>query len=157
MLLVELDKQAVVLTPPDSGGNVEVQAGIIRTRVNVKSLRLLDGPAVTTSVTPRTRTVRPSQAQAARGGVRSRMERDIHTELDLRGMTTGGGFVGKRIVSWMTPSSAASRRSPSFTARGTGALRSAVQTHLRSHPSVAEFRLGTYGEGENGVTVVKLK
>lgn len=94
VLLVELDKQAVVLTTPDSGGNVEVQAGIIRTRVNVKSLRLLDGPAVTASVTPRTRTVRPSQAQAARGGVRSRMERDIHTELDLRGDDHGGGFVG---------------------------------------------------------------
>lgn len=43
VLLVELDKQAVVLTPPDSGGNVEVQAGIIRTRVNVKSLRLRTG------------------------------------------------------------------------------------------------------------------
>ena len=156
VLLVELDKQAVVLTPPDSGGNVEVQAGIIRTRVNVKSLRLLDGPAVTASVTPRTRTVRPSQVQAARGGVRSRMERDIHTELDLRGMTTEEAlletdrFLDDAVLSGIETVTI-------IHGKGTGALRSAVQTHLRSHPSVAEFRLGTYGEGENGVTVVKLK
>ena len=41
--------------------------------------------------------------------------------------------------------------------KGTGALRSAVQTHLRSHPQIRTFRLGVYGEGENGVTIVTLK
>ena len=41
--------------------------------------------------------------------------------------------------------------------KGTGALRAAVQAHLRKHPSVKDFRLGTYGEGESGVTIVNLK
>lgn len=41
--------------------------------------------------------------------------------------------------------------------KGTGALRSAVQQHLRKHPLIKSFRLGVYGEGENGVTVAELK
>ena len=41
--------------------------------------------------------------------------------------------------------------------RGTGALRKAIQSHLRRHPSVKSYRLGVYGEGEDGVTVVELK
>ena len=40
---------------------------------------------------------------------------------------------------------------------GKDALRAAVQAHLRKHPSVKDFRLGTYGEGESGVTIVNLK
>lgn len=41
--------------------------------------------------------------------------------------------------------------------KGTGALRTAIQQHLRSHPSIKSYRLGTYGEGENGVTIAELK
>ena len=41
--------------------------------------------------------------------------------------------------------------------KGTGVLRKAVQEHLRHHPAVKSYRLGTFGEGESGVTVVELK
>ena len=41
--------------------------------------------------------------------------------------------------------------------KGTGALRAAVRTHLRKHPSVKTFRPGVYGEGEDGVTIAALK
>ena len=41
--------------------------------------------------------------------------------------------------------------------KGTGALRSAVTDYLKTHPNVSEYRLGRYGEGENGVTIAKLK
>ena len=41
--------------------------------------------------------------------------------------------------------------------KGTGKLRKAVGAHLAKHPNVKEYRLGTYGEGEEGVTIVTLK
>ena len=41
--------------------------------------------------------------------------------------------------------------------KGTGALRKAVQEHLRHHPSIGSFRLGVFGEGESGVTIAELK
>ena len=41
--------------------------------------------------------------------------------------------------------------------KGTGALRAAVQQHLKKHPQVKTYRLGTFGEGENGVTIATLK
>ena len=41
--------------------------------------------------------------------------------------------------------------------KGTGVLRTAVGDYLKTHPNVAEYRLGRYGEGENGVTIAKLK
>ena len=41
--------------------------------------------------------------------------------------------------------------------KGTGALRKAVQSHLKGHPQVKEYRLGTFGEGEDGVTIIKIK
>ena len=41
--------------------------------------------------------------------------------------------------------------------KGTGVLRAAVQTYLKKNPRIREYRLGVYGEGENGVTIAKLK
>ncbi|MCI8554677.1 MAG: endonuclease MutS2, partial [Clostridiales bacterium] len=156
VLLVELDKKAVVLSAPDSSGNVEVQAGIIRTRVPVTGLRLLEGGKNTApSPASPTRKVGGRFGKAA-GGVRSRAERDIHTELDLRGMTTDESlleldrFIDDAVLSGL-------EHITIIHGKGTGALRAAVQTHLRSHPSIAGFRLGGYGEGENGVTIAELK
>ena len=134
-----------MLAPPDASGNVEVQAGIIRTRVPVESLRLVGEKK------------NEPKAPAARArGTASRAVREVHTEIDLRGLTgeevilEADHFIDDAVMSGL-------ERVTLIHGKGTGALRTALHQHLRSHPSVKSFRLGAYGEGETGVTIVELK
>ncbi len=144
VLIFDIDKNATVLALPDKSGQVEVQAGIIRTRVPLSNLRLIEKKA----------------PQAQKGGVKkqmtSRAERSAATDLDLRGMACDEGllmvdnFIDNAVMAGL----------PQITiihGKGTGVLRAAVQQHLRRHPSVKNYRLGTFGEGESGVTIVELK
>ena len=84
------------------------------------------------------------------------MERSAKTDLDLRGMTVEEAileidrFIDNAVLAGLD-------RLTLIHGKGTGALRAGVQIHLRSHPQVKAFRLGTFGEGETGVTVVELK
>ena len=147
--IVDIDKKAVVLSPVDGSGNVEVQAGLIRTRVPVGNLRLLEGKK---EAAPKGR----GRSSPSVGGLQSRMERSAATELDLRGQTTEEAllevdrFLDNAVLTGL-------ERVTIIHGKGTGALRTAVHQHLRRHPSVKGFRLGTYGEGETGVTIVELK
>ena len=147
VLIADIDKKATVLSPADASGNVEVQAGIIRTRVPLRNLRLLEGNKPAAGRAP---------ASARSRGVASRAERTVSTELDLRGQTTEEAllevdrFIDNALLTGV-------ERITIIHGKGTGALRAAVHRHLRTHPSVREFRLGTYGEGENGVTIAQLK
>ena len=148
VLIVDIDKKGIVLREPDAGGQVEVQAGIIKTRVPLLNLRLLDGngkPA-------------PKQ-QPKRSGERttpSRINRTAEIEIDLRGMMTEEGileadrFIDNAVLMGL-------ERVTLIHGKGTGALRAAIHQHLRTHPSVKSYRLGAYGEGEAGVTIVELK
>ena len=89
-------------------------------------------------------------------GLESRASRMVKTEIDLRGQTTEEAllevdrFLDDAVMSGLEQVTV-------IHGKGTGALRAAVQQHLKGHPSVKSFRLGTYGEGETGVTVVELK
>ena len=142
VLIVDIDKKATVISV--SGGQAEVQAGIIRTRVPLTNLRLME----------------KKQAPAPKGRIErsmpSRAERSAATDCDLRGMASDEGIVEMdRFID-----NAVMAGVPQITVihgKGTGVLRAAVQQHLRRHPSVKSYRLGTYGEGEDGVTIVELK
>ncbi|HIW72736.1 MAG TPA: endonuclease MutS2 [Firmicutes bacterium] len=161
--IAEIDKQGVVLAPPDDAGMVQVQAGIIKTRVPVTGLRLVDetrtaleGGAVSEKkggVRPLTGAGGPARPER---GVVSRARREARMEIDLRGKMTDEGileldrFLDEALLCGLDQVTV-------IHGKGTGALRAAVQQHLKTHPSVKSFRLGVYGEGENGVTVVQLK
>ena len=144
VLIVDLDKSATVLEEEDTSGNVLVQAGIIKTRVPVENLRLLEKKQAKKQVGSTTRTVR------------SRAEAPVMRELDLRGETASealldlDNFIDGALLSGIHMLTV-------IHGKGTGVLRKAVQEHLRRHPSVKSYRLGTFGEGENGVTIVELK
>lgn len=147
VIIAGMGTAATVIEPPDKNGNVLIQAGLMKTRVKQETLRLTNKKESSKPKIPLTRTVR---------GTESRATAKVNTSCDLRGKTVDEAlmeldmFIDSAVMSGINE----------FTVihgKGTGALRSAVQTHLRSHPQIRTFRLGVYGEGENGVTIVTLK
>src|SRR5690606_3587603 len=85
VIIADIDKKAVVLSPADDSGNVLVQAGIVKTRINQNNLQLVQqksGPGVQSAGRP-----------GAQTGGTSRASRKVQTEIDLRGMTTDEGLL----------------------------------------------------------------
>jgi len=142
VLIFDIDKKATVLeTGKDS---VLVQAGIIKTRVPVSNLRLLQQEKVTLPKRSVTRTVR------------SDMKRSASTEVDVRGQVVIDAIldVDKAIDAAVMQGL---HQITIIHGKGTGVLRKEIQKHLKTHPSVRSFRLGVFGEGDSGVTVAELK
>lgn len=89
-------------------------------------------------------------------GITSRADRIVVGELDIRGFASDEGiieldkYIDEAILSGMTTITI-------IHGKGTGTLRKAVHSHLRSHKNIKGFRVGTFGEGENGVTIAELK
>ena len=150
VLIVDIDKEGTVLQAPDKSGNVLVQAGIIRSRVKIGNLRLLDKKKVQFNGT---------NVRTGKGSVKKSVNvsgRSASMECDLRGMTvdeallTLDSFIDNAILTHV-------HQITIIHGKGTGALRAAVQAHLKQHKAIRTFRLGVYGEGEAGVTVAELK
>ena len=82
--------------------------------------------------------------------------RAVETECDVRGMTLEEAILA---VDMFLDGATLNRLKMVYIihGKGTGVLRAGIQKHLKKHPAVSEFRLGRYGEGEDGVTVVTLK
>ncbi len=145
VLIYDIDKDAVVLELPDKDDMVLVQAGIIKTRVKLNNLRLKKSEA------------KKSSAQnSRRRNVPSTVNIRPMTEVDVRGQTA--------IEAIMAVDSAIDNAMLSnietitiIHGKGTGVLRTEIQKHLKTVKFVKSFRLGTFGEGESGVTIVTLK
>ena len=153
VLLTGMGLQATVIKAPDRNGNVEVQAGALRTRLKVGDLRLYESRRAE----KKGRSMPTVRGDSVPGGsLTGRMERSALTDLDLRGMAADEAmpeidrFLDNAVMCGM-------ERVAIIHGKGTGVLRAAVQKHLKGHKQVKSFRLGTYGEGENGVTIVELK
>ena len=143
--LFELQKKGVV-TALGKENTVIVQSGIIKTTVSTNSLELLDESAKTKSTGKRNIV----------GSVKSKLTNDFKTELDLRGLTVEESLLElDRFIDDCVLSSL--QQVTVIHGKGTGALRSAVHSALRKNKCVRTFRLGVYGEGETGVTIVELK
>lgn len=125
--------------------NVLVKSGLLKTRVKLSDIMLLDKPK--------------KKQKAAQHNVyrtSSRADADVKTELDLRGNMVDealgelGLFIDKCVLNSI-------EEIRIIHGKGTGALRAAVTDYLKTHPNISEYRLGKYGEGENGVTIAKIK
>lgn len=129
----------------ETGDRLLVKSGLLKTRVKLSDIMLLDKPKEKPKAT-RHNVYRTS----------SRADADVKTEIDLRGETVDealgelGLFIDKCVLNNI-------EEIRIIHGKGTGALRKAVTDYLRSHPNISEYRLGKYGEGENGVTIAKVK
>ncbi len=142
VLIFDIDKKAEVLELPDKG-QVLVQAGIIKTRVPLSNLRLLNDEKVTVPKRPERKVTKNVSARA-------------ETEIDLRGQTA----IEAIIAVDQAIDTAILTNTHNLTVihgKGTGVLRAEIHRHLKTHKAVKKFRLGTFGEGEAGVTIVELK
>ena len=142
VLLYDIDKEAIVLELPKDG-TVLVQAGIIKTRVPLENVRLLSKRQLKKKNPTRTVTKNVSTPETS-------------SSLDLRGQTVEEALM--EVDNFLDRASRMHLYQVTIIhGKGTGALRTAVQQHLRRCSQVKSFRLGTYGEGESGVTIAELK
>jgi DNA mismatch repair protein MutS2 len=145
VVIAELNQAAVVTACPGKDGLVEVRAGILKTKVPLQGLRAPDKMRSAAPKTPHTHT-----------HVQLNQDRKASMELNLLGdtveeaLTETDKFLDNAVLNNQ-------QTVYIIHGNGTGALRTAIQKHLRTHKEVKSFRLGRFGEGETGVTVVDLK
>lgn len=145
VIIADIGNEATVVTLKDKKGLVTVQMGTMKTRVKEENLRLTEKK----KSAEKKRTV-------ATGRMESRMNMKAQTSVDLRGMTVEEGILElDRYIDH-----ALRMGINEFTVihgKGTGVLRSAVRDYLKKSKYVKTSRLGTFGEGEDGVSIVTLK
>ena len=146
VLIADLNQLATVTARPDRNGMVEVRAGIMKTKVPLAGLCAPDKMDKRPAREPRRSSTR----------VQLDKSRKASMEINLLGYTVDEALaeVDKFLDSGMLRGQ---QTLYIIHGNGTGALRTAIQKHLRTHKAVKSFRPGRYGEGENGVTVVELK
>ena len=144
--IMSIGSNATLLEDPDKSGNVRVQAGILQTRVNIKDLKLIEN---TPTVTSGDKKVKASNYTVQRST-------SFKDEIDLRGMNGDEAWfaVDKYLDEAMLMGFSKVRL---IHGKGTGALKNALWKFLRGDKRIASFRIGQFGEGDGGVTVVDLK
>jgi DNA mismatch repair protein MutS2 len=137
------NQTGIVLGPPGSNGEVQVQVGVIKVNLSLDDVRLVE------------RKGQDAMSQGTAGIVKTK-SRDISTKLDLRGMRADEAL--ESMEKYLDDAGLAGLEKVYIVhGKGTGALRSAIHKQLKTHRGVQSFRLGEHGEGDSGVTVVELK
>ena len=146
VVIVSLGKKAVVLEAPKGDGKVSVQAGIIKTKADLSDLRLVQEDVKVVSGAQKKNT----------GAYRMSVSRDFRDEIDLRGKT--GDEAWSAVDKYFDEASIAGFHTLRLIhGKGTGALKKALWEALKKDSRVKTFRIGQFGEGDGGVTVVELK
>lgn len=150
VLVVSLGKSGVVLSLTDSKTAL-VQIGVMKSRVPIENLRLENKK----KEQKKPQRVHTTIVRQENGGS-DRRSRGSATELDIRGCTVDEGvmmleqFIAGSVLSGFDTVTV-------IHGKGTGVLRKGIHERLRRIKQVKSFRLGLYGEGEDGVTIVSLK
>ena len=140
--VLSMNLKGTVHPLPDAKGNLFVQMGILRYQVNIKDLVLLEDENPATARAPKT----------GAGKLKMSKTLSVSPEINLIGMTVDEAM--SVLDKYLDDAYLAHLKSVRIVhGKGTGALRKAVQNHLRRQKYIAEFHLGEFGEGDAGVTI----
>ena len=144
--VLSMNLKGTVGSRPDSKGFLFVQMGIIRSKVHLSDLELVDEPVITT----------PSLQKTGAGKIRMSKSASVSTEINLLGRTVDEAIA--ELDKYLDDAYIAHLNSVRIVhGKGTGALRKGIHDYLRRQKHVSSFRLGEFGEGDAGVTIVDFK
>lgn len=144
--IISMNLKGIVNTLPDARGNLFVQCGIMRMQTNVNDLVPVKEETITAPALQRTNT----------GKLKMSKSFSVSSEINLLGCTVDEAIA--KLDKYLDDAYLAHLPIVRVVhGKGTGALRSAVQSHLKRLKYVKEYRLGEYGEGDAGVTIVTFK
>ena len=139
--LPSLNQRVIVISMPDNKGEVQVEAGIMKINVKLKDLRKVE--------------VTPAKKEKKKRELKLNLK-SVESRIDLRGMDAEEACY--RTDKYLDEAYMANLGEVTVVhGKGTGVLRKAINDMLKRHPHVKSYRLGVYGEGGDGVTIVELK
>jgi DNA mismatch repair protein MutS2 len=144
--VISLGLKGTVSTLPNAKGDLFVQMGILRSQVNIKDIEVLDEEVITA----------PGLNKTQGGKIKMSKSASIHPDINLIGKTVDEAL--PELDKYLDDAYLA--HLPQVTiihGRGTGALKNAVHSHLKKLKYVKSFRVGGFGEGDHGVTIVEFK
>lgn len=143
VIVLNIDKKGTVLTPKDRNGEVVVQVGIMKINVHISDLQPVDEQDKVTE-------------KAVMGRMGAIKSKSISAEIDLRGMLLDEAvnlvdkYLDGVVMSGL-------HEVTIIHGKGTGALRTGIHKYLKLNKHIKSFRLGVYGEGDSGVTIVEMR
>lgn len=144
--VVSMGLKGTVSSRPDKNGNLFVQCGIIRSKVSLNDLVLIEEETINTG----------KMQRSSSGKLKMSKSYSISTEINLLGRTVDEAL--SELDKYLDDAYLAHLPSVRVVhGKGTGALRNAVHNYLRKNRVVKNYRLGEYGEGDAGVTIVEFK
>ena len=144
--ILSMNLTGTISSRPDSKGFLFVQTGIIRSKVHISDLELVDEPVISSSALQKT----------GAGKIRMSKSSSVSTEINLLGKTVDEAI--SVLDKYLDDAYLAHLNKVRVVhGKGTGALRKGVHDYLRRNKRVASYRLGEFGEGDSGVTIVEFK
>ena len=144
--VVSMGLKGTVSSLPDKNGKLFVQCGIIRSKVSLNDLVLIEEETISTG----------KMQRSSSGKLKMSKSYSISTEINLLGRTVDEAL--SELDKYLDDAYLAHLPSVRVVhGKGTGALRNAVHNYLRKNRVVKSYRLGEYGEGDAGVTIVEFK
>jgi DNA mismatch repair protein MutS2 len=141
--VLTFNQKGDVLSEPDESGNVRVQVGIMKITAHISTLK-------------RTTSDENEKTHTRNKTIISNKSKDIKTEIDLRGKNLDEAFL--EVDKYLDDAYIAGLKEIHIIhGKGTGVLREGMKSYLRGHKHVRTSRLGVYGEGGDGVTIVEIK